>query len=188
MAIRITKAQKTFLESHQIPLEKVLDANGMLEDEYKNKMAAEDYWVAVGVDSCPQGHKIKTKSGKCPVCTPSALGFSQRYRQPGWLYLAYSKAGGIVKFGYSTDVADRIKQLRGHGCGEQRDWIEVASFPAENAAELEDVIRRELKPYLVKLRYLSKPGQSREIYKCPLTKAVGVYLAYEASMRTDGPG
>lgn len=179
MATRITKALKVFFELHQIPLDKVLDAKGMKTEVYRQMMLAGDYWVAIGVTPCTEGHTVKTRSGRCPICKPSTFSFSMRYREPGMVYLAYSRAGGIAKFGYSVNVADRVRQLRLHGCGGQKDWIEVGSFPAENAAEIEESIHRELKPFQVTLAYLHKPGVSRELYRYPLTKSVGVFLRHK---------
>ena len=103
-----------------------------------------------------------------------------RYRKPGAVYLAYSRAGGLAKFGYSKNLKDRIRQLNLHGCGGQKDWVEVANFQAEEAAELEDSIHSALKPCQVVLPYLHKQGSSREIYRCTLPKAVGIYLKIKA--------
>jgi len=63
-----------------------------------------------------------------------------RYRKPGRIYLAYSCAGGVAKFGYSTNVAGRIRHLNGHGCGGQKDWGEIGSFLADDAASIEEDI------------------------------------------------
>lgn len=178
MATRITKALLKFFEYHQIPLDKVLDVKGMSRAAYSEKMAYEDYWVAIGTNPCSEGHQVKTRSGRCPICSPSSFGFSRRYREPGRIYLAYSRKGGLAKFGYSTNVLNRVRQLNGHGCGGQKDWIEVSSFPADDAAVIEENIHRELERYRVTLPYLHKPGNSRELFRYPLPKAVGTFLAY----------
>lgn len=179
MATRITKALRKFFEDHEIPLDKVLDVKGMSRAAYKRKMKSEDYWVAIGTEPCSEGHQVKTGSGRCPICSPSSFGFSRRYREPGRIYLAYSHTGGLAKFGYSKNVLDRVRQLNGQGCGLQKDWKVVNSFPADNAAVIEEKINRELERYRVTLEYLHKPGKSRELFRYPYPEAVRTYAVYQ---------
>ena len=112
-----------FVERHQIPLSKIFNGNHMATGPLKDGMKSAGAWIAVNARACQAaGHTIRTNGGHCAQCAPKTIAFAKRHTEPGFIYVATSSSGGLVKVGMTINIEQREAQLNGYSYGSQRDW------------------------------------------------------------------
>ncbi|MFC5302898.1 GIY-YIG nuclease family protein [Azospira restricta] len=179
MVIKLTRDERQFLCRYDIPLEGVLDARGQCRQEYQLVMKENGARVAITDSRCAaEGHRMRSRHGKCIQCDPSSIAFSKRYRDTGYVYLALSLSPKIlIKIGSSKkkNLDLRAEELNSHKCGGRTNWKIVNAVLCLEAGRVENEIQAALKDYQVVLDYGSKSGASRELFKCHLLVAVDVF-------------
>jgi len=166
---------KAFLKRHDIPLAAVFNATDMKRAGYGPAMKAGGHLVAVGVSTCQNGHALRTRHGKCVICSPATLSFSRRYEAPGEVYLAYSEMGSLYKVGITNNIANRVEQLNAQGTGGYYDWVLLAIRLCAAAGEVENHAHTLLSPYAVREPHAGRQGSSREIFRCSDDVALDAY-------------
>lgn len=169
----LTIDQKIFLDSHNIFEGEVFDAAGMKREEYKTKMKAGGYKVAIGVTPCAKGgHAMRNRHGTCLMCDPASLAFQARYKKTMYLYIAQPNTGSITKIGITDNLEDRARQLNLHKLGGFITWDIKFNVECPNAGRIEVHISNLLSGFNVPTPYLSKSGEiCEEVYTCSLQQA-----------------
>jgi hypothetical protein len=66
------------------------------------------------------------------------LGFQQRYNAPGYVYIAGSLSGRVIKFGTAVDITQRENQLRKERHAGLDDWEVLFFIKVDQAGRVED--------------------------------------------------
>lgn len=94
---KLTKEEQRFLDREAIP-------HRWVSNVRQFHTLAECHWwmdttstcVGVGFRRCDKGHRLMNKRGRCIQCTPALLKRTRRWIQYGYVYLAESKATGLI--------------------------------------------------------------------------------------------
>lgn len=153
MAPSLSRVERDFLSHHQIPLSQVFDARTRPTSHCKDAMAELGAIVAVNTTACQQGgHRMRTRAGHCIVCNPAKIAFIRRHDAPGFVYIARSRLGKLVKVGTSVDLEAREKNLNSYRYGGQKDWEIVHYRKCDKAGLHESLVQKELERF-------NHPGQ-----------------------------
>jgi hypothetical protein len=165
----ISGEQMSFLKKHSIPLSQVFDASGLERQVYQATMHELDMLIAIGVSPCGKfGHTMKWRTGHCAQCNTQGIAFSRRLKEPGDVYVAESRATGLVKIGSAGDVHARIATLNHFGYGGVNDWRIRYYTPCNQAGSVEFEAQQLLKKYRTSISYL-KSGtlvDCQELFEC----------------------
>ncbi len=172
---KLTKEQLAFLDLHDIPLSRVFDASGMAPRDYMPVMRQLELWVAYGVTPCrTAGHTLRERAGHCVQCRTGNLAYLCRHDLPGYVYVAHSVSGGLVKVGSTTDLATRVKHLISYRYGERRDWRLAWKIQSERAGKVEVQAHGLLEQYFAdNLFYVDRREiKCRELFRCDVQSAI----------------
>lgn len=173
MGIALTKDEKVFLEKHEISPQSVMEASGLSRKVYATLLKETGHLLAWGVTPCQKyGHRLRNAHGKCVMCHPSALAFSKRHYEPGYVYVAYSASLKRVKIGSTKNQDDRVSQLNMHNLGGFNDWTIHKSVYCVKAGQIESTVQKKLAKFQIDTLYGSKDGCCRETFKCGLRTAI----------------
>lgn len=178
MALTLSRTDKEFLDYHEIPLSQVFDARSRPVSHCKDTMAELNAIIAVNTTACQQGgHRMRTRAGHCVMCHPAKIAYMRRHEQTGFVYIAVSKKGKLVKVGSSTDIESREKGLNSNAYGRQRDW-EIRHYrKCERAGQYEFLVQKELAPFSSPGDYY-KEGHWQdcyELFSCNEQQALEVF-------------
>lgn len=162
----LTTEQKDFLSTYGIQLCETFDASGLRREEYSSIMKANNFRVAYGVTPCSKNnHTLRNRSGNCLQCYPASIGYEKNHNRGGFVYIAQSKAGEIIKIGTTENILARTKTLNEQKYGSQSDWtIPVARKVAKNCGQIEKVMHSKLKKFYVFGKYM-KDGTTQSTYE-----------------------
>ncbi len=170
----LTKSQIQFLKEQGIGLNQTFDAKGLTKAEYRAKMKPDGKIIAFNVSPCQkEGHTLRTRSGHCAQCNTAHLGFQKRNDDAGFVYIAGTKEGKLIKVGFTSGVEIRSESLNRTKYGGFSDWEILFAISCVNAGELENKIKKELGKYSVSKIYEhdSKKQKTDEIYRCSYSKS-----------------
>ncbi len=170
----LTYEQKEFLKKHNIPLNKVFDAKGLSQPEYRLKMKSLDKLIAFNVTPCRKaGHTLKTRSGHCVQCKPANIEFQGRSDSSGVVYIAGTQKGKIIKCGYSKAFEIRSESLNRTGYGSFNDWEILFVIKSAIAGHIELEIKSLLRAYSIVSEYNhdGNDHDAGEIFQCSYSKA-----------------
>jgi hypothetical protein len=174
--ITLNQADLDFLEHHGLPRSTLVDASGMTAAARKEYMRAVGASFAYGTSPCKAaGHQIRTRAGHCVQCNPAVIAYQLRHDRDAFIYVATTRALGLVKVGQAADLNDREGTLQRIRYGGVDDWkIERHSQWAEPAGPTELAVHRALKDYRVESGYHqgAKAMWCRELFRCTLEDAV----------------
>ncbi len=167
---KFTKEESATLKSLGVGEEETFNAYGYSVAE--RKIAAKELNARIIYGITPHkncGFCLKTISGTCVVCNPSALGHQDRYRMRGYVYIAYSSSTGYIKFGSTSNISNRQKTLREQNYGGLNDWV-IPQFMEvkKDRGLIEDKLKEAFNSKKVfGLHYLKdgKPQLANEIFK-----------------------
>ncbi len=128
-----------YLLNHGISLSEIFDCHGKPVGRYKSVMKKLGKTIAVNATPCyAHGHTIRTRSNHCFQCSTRNYGFLKQHISGGWVYIASSRAEGLLKIGLTVHPVEREGQLNSAGYGGASDWVIQYCLHAEsNAGELE---------------------------------------------------
>lgn len=171
----LTLDQLRFLRDQRIPMGSVFDASGMRKMEYERTMAVQGLNFAFGVSPCrAAGHTLRTRAGHCIQCDHSKIAYMTRYEAPGFVYIAGSSTGRLLKVGTSINIADRNVKLNDYVYGGQRDWQIVATAFCAAAGKVEGAAQSKLARFAAEGSY-TRAGRSQqcyELFRCPFHVAI----------------
>ncbi|WP_269430854.1 GIY-YIG nuclease family protein [Pseudorhodobacter antarcticus] len=114
------------------------------------------------------------------------MAFVTRHNRPGFVYVAASRHGKILKIGNAVDTDQRERNLCNHQYGSFSDWIIIASARVDNRGQTEQAALRAMSHRMIEKTY-HKDGKNqvaRELIQAPLNE---VLSAFALAIKTDNP-
>ena len=105
--------------------------------------------------------------------------FGERQLEPGYVYIAGSLSGRILKIGTALSIGRQQKYLRSKKYGDIDDWVLLYHVWVDERGRIEHDARRPLRRYQ-ELRYYWKDGRrqkARELVRCDFSTALEVLLS-----------
>ncbi|MDO8978794.1 MAG: GIY-YIG nuclease family protein [Afipia sp.] len=175
MTSTFRSSEITLLARHGLSEDDVYD--GRLETKIGREMSAKEAGKDLILTSArcrtDSSHRIRTRAGHCFQCKPMRIAFQVRHSSPGYVYIAGSKSGRVVKLGTASDLAQRERQLRAERYGGHSDWEIVFSTRSDQAGKLESEASARLSNKRVFSNYI-KDGNiqtASEILRCRFSEA-----------------
>src|SRR6202000_2262759 len=92
--------------------EEVYDARGKPQWLWMKRAKEEGKELAIGSRCRARGHRLRTRKGHCIQCDPKKLGYLRRHEAPGFIYIAGSLRGRLIKVGSAENTWQRQDPLR----------------------------------------------------------------------------
>ncbi len=166
---------KLFFEKHDIADFLTLDLHGKVTtNAVKEYMKENNIYFAYNTTPCKNGHTIKDRHSHCIVCKTSVISFALRNSQYGFVYIAGSECGEVIKIGISKFKSFREFSLNRTSYAGFNDWKVLYSFSCNEAGKVEDYIHKELSIYhsdLFEYKHDGKKHKASEVFKCSYEKA-----------------
>lgn len=133
-----TDNEIAFLRWHGIDPDGVYDGRWQSKDERHDGAKAEGKFLVLSSVPCrAAAHRLRTRAGHCFQCDPLKLVYQVRYSTPGYVYVAGSLNGRVIKIGTARDIPQRERQLRAEGYAGFSDWCVLFSVWANEAGQVE---------------------------------------------------
>ena len=171
---KLSNEQIDFLKAHNISIDKVFDATGYSQSEYRIIMKDLGKQIAYNVTPCQQfGHTLRTRSGHCIQCNPAAIAFIKRNDSEGVVYIAATRKGKIIKIGYTKESSIRDESLNRTKYAGFNDWLILFAIESPIAGQIETEIKSVMLPYNREFDYNHDGHQqeSGETFSCSYSKA-----------------
>jgi hypothetical protein len=179
MSIYLSKIEEEFISQHGIMADEIYDATGQSPSQWKTYCEINGYYFVIGSRCRKFGHRLRSRSNHCIQCNTANIAYTQRHYRPGYVYIAQSKAGGIIKVGSTNNLQTRRVTLRNQCYGGETDWAVTFGYRADQAGLLEMQVHAELSQFSVTRTYF-KGGRhrtARELYACDRIDAARAVLA-----------
>jgi hypothetical protein len=188
----LTPAEVAFLAAHGLTVADVYDGRGQSKATREASAKAAGRRIILCSGTCGGGHRLKTRSGHCPVCKPACLAYQIRHFATAYVYIARSPSTDLLKIGVTDDVKQRETTLNYEEAhGGLRDWKVLFSVKVENAGVIERKAIRSLESYKVVRSYVKnvKPQTATELIatdfdraRVAVSNATGDAPCWEAKM------
>jgi hypothetical protein len=179
MTSLLSADEVSFLSRHGYSEEDVYD--GRYQSKERRAAAAKEagkHLVLAGVigrgDCRTQGHRLRTRAGHCIQCNPINIAFQRREDTPGYVYIAGSLSGRVIKIGTTGDLNQRENQMRAEGYGGSKDWIVLFSLYVSKGGEFERAASSRVRGNRVYRSYF-KDGIEQgavELHQCSFSEAL----------------
>jgi len=172
-----------FIAEYKLNPQHFFDANGQtLTSDVRDQMRNEEKIFAFNTSACNKGHNIKSRSGHCIVCEPKNIHFTLINFNEGFVYIAASMKGSVIKIGSTNNIEKREKYLNEKkGYGNFNDWKILHYLKCPKMGYHEDNIQKILErfrerdiPYYIgtELKY------SNEMFRISYQKAYSTFEEY----------
>ena len=166
--------QRALLRHHKILEADVLDAARMTTSQYKVALKEQGKAVALVETPCRKGHmtRLRLSSGHCIECSPQGIAHWRRHQRPGFVYIAYSRQGGLLKIGTSGVASERLDGANRDGYGGFSDWKILYRRKFDRAGFVESQVHSILNDYAsprayTRLQRADEPSVlARELFSC----------------------
>jgi Tfp pilus assembly protein PilN len=111
---QLTKEQQEFFKKHKVSYELLFDAKGQgMSDDLKAQMSEIDAVIAINTEECENNatHTLRTIAGFCPQCDPSKVAAALVEHKVGFVYIAGSLKGKLIKVACTGDTKGRVNDL-----------------------------------------------------------------------------
>jgi hypothetical protein len=170
----LTQDEVYFLSRYGLSADDVFDGREYSQSGARYAAKAEGKILVLGSPCRARGHRLRTRPGHCAQCDPKKIRYQQRFSEPGYVYIAGSLAGRVVKIGTCINVPQRENQIRMEGYGGQSDWVVLFHTPfIDDAGRIEHNSRVTLSHCRMSRSYF-KDGMSQqgeEILRCSFSAA-----------------
>jgi hypothetical protein len=184
---KLTHKELVFLRENNISAADIFQSNELSRRRLVENAKRENKRFFLG-GQCKKGrHRIRTTSGHCIQCNPSAIAHQIRHKSEGYVYLAYSQSAGLAKIGMTEkrsagdEIATRQRSLRRGAYAGLKDWEIIMYFFSGEAGKQEDNLSSLFRKKKVFNRYYEKDGRDQEaaeIYRIPCDKAASTFVVY----------
>jgi hypothetical protein len=176
----LTLAECAFLRSHNYRISDVFDGRGMGKTDRK-EAAKRAGCELILVASCTAGfgHRLTSRSGHCFQCSPKRKSFEKKHGRSGYVYIAASITGRLIKIGTTKDLASRERTLCSEPYANLCDWRIVASVWVDKSGDVEDRTLARLVSYRVDITSV-REGQNvlqKEVRRCTFEVALNALTA-----------
>jgi len=188
----LTKEQETFIKKHKISQDLLINANGEgMSDELLQQMHDEGKVFAYNVtgDTENAEHSFRTISGDCPQCDPTKVTAALREHKNGYIYIAGSKKGSMIKVGSANETKARTPtfDISSSKYGGYDDWEVLFHARTVTMGRIERQFQEKLSEYKTSYQF-EKAGKLQsggELYRCSYAKAKEVILDEENQLPAD---
>jgi T5orf172 domain len=132
-----TDDELRFLARHGFTVDDVYDGRGESQETRRQGAKAAGKTLILGPRCRAEGHRLRTRSHHCVQCDPKKLAFQQRYNSPGYVYIAGSLFGRVIKIGTAIDITQRESQLRSERHAGFGDWEVLFFIKVSQAGRVE---------------------------------------------------
>lgn len=163
-----------FLKRYGMTPADVHDGTGQTQERRRAEAKRLGKTVILGPPCGAAGHRIQTRSHHCAQCDPKKLAFQTRHTAPGYVYIAGSKSGRVIKIGTASDMGQRHKQLCAERYGGLADWVVLFHMKVKEGGKVEQLTLSRLQRFSTARTYI-KDGeyqQAGEILQCGFTVAL----------------
>lgn len=173
-----TVTEKAFIARHHIDERDVYDGRG--ESKYRKETKARDAGKDFILTSSPcraAGHLLRTRAGHCIQCDPKKIAYMRRETVTGYVYIAGTLEGRLIKIGQTDDIERRAKRLKAESYGGFSDWRVLICVQVKNAGKTEREISSRISGKRVAGGYF-KDGEAQtaiEMIQCSFSSALSVF-------------
>jgi hypothetical protein len=179
----MTIEEKIFFDHHKIPVSLAFDAKGSnISKGLKDEMKLQQKGFSYNANSCKIiGHSVTTAAGHCAQCNTANVAFQKRSMYFGYVYIAGSILGNVIKIGSSENIGSRGDSLNKTSYGGFSDWIILFHMQCNKMGTHESYISNELKTYAVRGQYQHDQHSQigKEMFRCSYFKAAQVILSMQ---------
>ncbi len=156
----LTESEIAFVLSQGYEPDTVFDGRRLKAEKRRDAARAAGADIVLGAPCREAGHRLRTRAGHCCQCDTAKLAFQERYRAPGFVYIAFSERTELTKVGCAVDIEQRLQNLRNQRYGHTSDWEIVFFTPSAQSGKLESNVHRMLDDYKTHVPY-EKDGASQ---------------------------
>jgi hypothetical protein len=170
-----TDDELRFLRWHGLDQDDVYDGRYQSKEDRHDAAKREGkYLILTSVRCRAAGHRIRTRAGHCFQCDPLKLVYQVRHSKSGYVYVAGSLSGRVIKIGTARDIPQREGQLRAERYAGFADWIVLYSIHVSEAGRVEhDASARVPSRKVFRTYYKDGFEQTAiEVLKCSFSDAV----------------
>jgi hypothetical protein len=169
-----TEEEISFLRSQSISVTDVYDGRRQSKSE-REVFAKRERKLFVLAGPCRSGgHRLRTRAGHCIQCDTRKIAYIRRHELPGFIYIAGSKRGRVVKIGTAVDIEQRERNLNHHMYGGLNDWRIIFWVEVESGSgRIEKSALAKVAEFAVNKAY-QKDGATQiaaEILRCSYSTA-----------------
>ncbi len=172
----LTKAELDFLKQKGFTKNDVYNGLGIKQKYWMSLVKKEGKPIALGNPCTYEKHRLKWPSGHCAQCNPRNIGkgFSDRFSQTKYIYIAGSLSHKVMKIGIGDDPEQRLAVLRRQPYAGVPDWQLLFHMKVPNSARLEHEAISSLSKHVVRLGYFKDGGKQTaiEVIKCSYVDAL----------------
>jgi len=178
---QLTKEQQEFFKKNKVSYELLFDAKGEeMSDELIAKMSELDAVIAINTTVCENNpeHHFRTIAGFCPQCDPAKVATALVEHKVGFVYIAGSLKGKLIKVGCTGDTKGRVNDLNTALAkyANYDDWVILYEAKTLKIGKVERTMHTELDHYKTSRQH-TKAGKlqnAHDIYQCSYSKARNV--------------
>ncbi len=170
-----TDDELRFLAHHGVSPDEVYDGRFQSTWLWKMRAKEEGKELVLGSRCRARGHRLRTRAGHCVQCDPRKIAYLRRYSSPGFVYIAGSLEGRVLKIETGEDAWDRVSRLSTIKYAGFDDWTLVAHVGVTEGGKVEASALALLYNYRTSRLY-TKDGSTQEaielLRSCPFSVAV----------------
>lgn len=173
-----TDDERAFLSRHGFSEDDVYDGRGQSkEGRSSHARQAGKILVLTSVRCRSESHRIRTRAGHCAQCKPANIGFTARETTSGYVYIAGSLHGQLIKIGVAGDTAQRERQLNAERYGGYGDWLVLIHAWVDNCGKIERMISDQIRGERVHAIYWKDGSEqtATEMIRCSFSIALKPY-------------
>lgn len=178
-----TEAEYAFLASQKIPLSQIYDARGRGPTSFHANAKAGGQLFGLASPCKNGGHRLFTRKGHCIQCDPGKIAYMRRFSDKGYVYIAASRKGRLLKVGSTSTLDGRASTLNTEGgYAGFDDWEIIAHSNAlSSIGRIEFDIHKELEDLMLAIEYVraGRKQTTREAIRGDLGR---VWKAYQAAI------
>jgi hypothetical protein len=180
-----TSGELAFLARHKFAEDDVYDGRGEGKRwrEYQAKEAGK-VLILTSVRCRAMRHRIRTRAGHCAQCNPASIAFTRRETLEGYVYIAGTLQGCLMKIGEAGDIGQRVRQLKAEAYGGFSDWRILITAWVDNRGRTEREISSRITGKRVFGGYI-KDGRNQtavEMIQCPFSAAFDAFTIVVLAM------
>jgi hypothetical protein len=171
----LTQDEIYFLSRYNLTPDDVFDGRAYSQAGARQMAKELGKTLVLGSPCGAAGHGLRTRLGHRAQCDPKKIAYQQRFSSPGYVYIAGSLAGQVVKIGSCINVPQREHQIRAEAYGGQSDWeVIFHTIHLNDAGRIEHNARSSLYRWRISRPYYKDGFRQRadELLKCSFSVAL----------------
>lgn len=178
--LELTASEVAFLKKNSLSVNHVYDGRGQSVKVKYDEAKRLGKTIVIGNPCKKANHRLRDLANHCAQCSPSVLHHQKIYETPGYVYVAGSLQGKVLKIGCSTDINDRERTLNSEPYAGFNDWRMIANVKVQRKGDLENRVLARLNGFQASFTNIRSGREVRqtEIRSCSAEVAIEA-LQYE---------